>query len=141
VAGRLKRIARSVRRDEPSAESEDELQAVAGETWSAPLAAFSFAQGLAGDGLPLTEIDEILLQSRGGAGLHEVGVPRGSPTLQRALSKFRSGGRSSLTVLALRRGDGVFIADPPPELRLKKGDVILVQGRARDADALRKALA
>jgi hypothetical protein len=137
---RLKRIARSVRRDDVVA-AEDEAAAVPGELYAGPLAGLAFAQGLAGADLPLTEVDEMLLQSRGGAGLHEVTVPRGPLTLQRALSRFPSGGKASFSVVALRRREGPFLHDPPPELKLRKGDVLLVLGRARDAAALRRSLA
>lgn len=64
--------------------------------------------------------------------MQEVEIPPGSALVNRSLRDADLRSRANVLVLALRRSDGAFVANPDPDLLLEEGQVIIAVGTEDD---------
>jgi voltage-gated potassium channel len=69
--------------------------------------------------------------------MEEIGVADGCPACGQTVGDIRGGA----IVVAVRRGNGTFHFQPPPEHVLSEGDVVVAMGTARTVDRLERLLA
>ena len=68
--------------------------------------------------------------------LEEVRVPEGSPLNGRTLREAHLRDRTGAMVLAVRRPDGEFITNPPPDTPLGEGEVLITIGTVEQLASL-----
>jgi voltage-gated potassium channel len=78
----------------------------------------------------LVEVMETLHHGGADIGVEELVVPSGSTVAGRTLESSGLLDRSCAQLLALRRIDGTMYVNPPPDLRLQEGDLIVALGTA-----------
>jgi voltage-gated potassium channel len=73
--------------------------------------------------------------------LSEVELAPGSPFCGSTLAACEIRSRAGVTVLGLRRHDGTFVSNPPPDSLLDVGDILIALGTADQHAALEQAVA
>lgn len=70
--------------------------------------------------------------------LEEIDLPRGSPLAGESLRSARVHAQTGVLVLALRHPGQGFVTNPPPEVSMGEGDVLVVMGSEEQIETLRR---
>jgi voltage-gated potassium channel len=68
--------------------------------------------------------------------LEEIGLEAGSPVTERTIREAQLRDHTGALVLAVRHEDGTFNTNPPPDTRLRGGEVLIAIGTQQELDAL-----
>ena len=69
--------------------------------------------------------------------LEEIAVADGSPAAGRTIEEVRAGA----LIVGVRRADGSFQPQPPPDVRLRQGDIVMAMGTPETLERVEESLA